>query len=279
MTERSTPKVVIWPFLLMDLVFFGLAFALFYYGHRPLLLWEVYAIILCVALGAWTFLRPFRTKLNIAESENLISAAQQIQKIEHVATQVTSSTSLWQAVHEETSKTAAAAKQVADQIAHEAKSFSEFLLKANDTEKGHLRLELEKLKRGETEWLEVLVRMLDHVFALRQGAVRSGQPRLIEQLTNFQNACLDTARRVGLNAFIAAANETFDPEKHQLIEGQSADSNTQISETVACGYSFRGQLLRPVIVRLKAENSEATEPSRPEEKATEPVPVSGELPL
>lgn len=281
MTERSTPKVVIWPFLLMDLVFFGLAFALFHYGHRPnLLLWEAYAIILCVGMGAWTFLQPFRTKLNIAESENLISAAEQIKKIEHVATQVTSSTSLWQAVQEETSKTATAAKQVSDQISREAKSFSEFLQKANDTEKSHLRLEVEKLRRAESEWVEVLVRMLDHVFALHHGALRSGQPRLIEQLTNFHNACVDTARRVGLTPFTAEANEPFDTQKHQLIEGQVAPANAQISETVAAGYRFRGQLIRPVIVRLKSE-ANTTPPGAfaNEKKVAEAVPVSGELPL
>ena len=42
-------------------------------------------------------------------------------------------------------------------------------------------------RRGEGEWLQVLVRMLDHVYALHQGASRSGQPKLIEQVGNFQN--------------------------------------------------------------------------------------------
>src|SRR5690606_6156946 len=107
----------------------------FHFGHRPLLLWEVYAIILCVALGAWTFLRPFQTRLKLVESANLISAAEQIRKIEHVATQVSSSTSLWQAVQEESSRTAATAKQLAEQMTREAKSFAEFLQKANDSEK------------------------------------------------------------------------------------------------------------------------------------------------
>ena len=47
----------------------------------------------------------------------------------------------------------------------------EFLAKANDSEKGFLRLEVDKLKRAEGEWLQTLVRILDHVNALHQGAL------------------------------------------------------------------------------------------------------------
>ncbi|MFN7138038.1 MAG: nucleotide exchange factor GrpE [Limisphaerales bacterium] len=278
MKEHSTPKVVLWPFLLMDLVFFGLAFAIFHFGHRPLLLWEVYAIILCVALGAWTFLQPFRTKLRMSESENLVDAAREIKKLEHIAEQVTSSTSLWQSVQEQSAKAAGNAKVLSDQITREAQAFQEFLQRANDSEKNHLRLEIEKLKRGEAEWLEVLVRIMDHVYALRQGAIRSGQARLIEQLTNFQAACVDTARRVGLNPFVAAADEAFDPQKHQLLEGKNAEPGAAIGETIACGYSFRGQLVRPIIVRLKSEMP-PSEPAPRAKKVAEPVPTSGELPL
>jgi hypothetical protein len=57
--------------------------------------------------------------------------------------------------------------------------------------KNHLRLEIEKLRRGEGEWLQVMVRVLDHVQALHLAGQRSGQRNLIEQLTHFQNSCRD----------------------------------------------------------------------------------------
>ena len=69
------------------------------------------------------------------------------------------------------------------------------VLKNLDVDLRKVRLEVEKLRRAEGEWLQVLVRVLDHVYALHLGALRSGQPNLIEQLSNFQNACRDAARR------------------------------------------------------------------------------------
>jgi len=44
----------------------------------------------------------------------------------------------------------------------------------NDSEKTTLRLEVEKLRRGELEWLQALVHILDHVFALHTAAMHSG---------------------------------------------------------------------------------------------------------
>jgi molecular chaperone GrpE (heat shock protein) len=109
------------------------------------------------------------------------------------------------------------------------------------------------LRRAEADWLQVLVRMLDHVFALRVGAQRSGQPRLIEQLGNFQNACNDAARRVGLTPFVPSDADSFDPERHQLAEGDSKTAiGAKVGETVAAGYSFQGKLLRLALVRLRA---------------------------
>ena len=61
--------------------------------------------------------------------------------------------------------------------------------------------------------------MLDHVYALNQAAQRSGQPALIEQLSHFQNACRDAARRVGLTAYVATPSEPFEATRHQLADG------------------------------------------------------------
>ena len=70
-------------------------------------------------------------------------------------------------------------------MAAEVREFSEFMQKMNDSEKAALRLEIEKLRRGEGEWLQVLVRILDHVFLLHAAAMRSGQPKLVGQISQF----------------------------------------------------------------------------------------------
>src|SRR5207249_377233 len=161
-------------------------------------------------------------------------------------------TSQWQSIQEQAQKTAAGSEALVARMASEAKAFCEFLERANDTEKANLRLEVEKLRRSENEWVQVLVRVLDHVYALHQGALRSGQPRLLEQVGNFQSACRDTARRVGLTPFIATAAEPFDAQRHQLAEPDTkASPGSLISETIATGFTFRGKLLRPALVRLQ----------------------------
>jgi molecular chaperone GrpE (heat shock protein) len=100
--------------------------------------------------------------------------------------------------------------------------------------------------------------MLDHVYALHQGASRSGQPTLIEQVGSFQNACRDAARRVGLTPFTASEAEPFDAERHQLVEeGPTPPADAVVGETVAVGYTFQGRLLRPALVRLRGNDAVA----------------------
>jgi molecular chaperone GrpE (heat shock protein) len=119
------------------------------------------------------------------------------------------------------------------------------------------------MQRGEKDWIQVSVRMLDHVYALHLGAVRSGQPNLIAQLSNFQNACRDAARRVGLTPFAAEPAEPFDEQRHQLLEGQKTPADgAVIAETLATGYTFQGRLLRPALVRLRESNGDAGQQER-----------------
>ncbi len=144
------------------------------------------------------------------------------------------------------------------------KAFTEFMQRANDSERATLRLEVEKLRRAEADWLQVLVRMLDHVYALHQGALRSGQPNLIEQLGSFQNACRDAARRVGLTPFAPNEAEPFDAQRHQLVEdGAQPPPDAVVAETIAAGYTFQGRPLRPALVRLR-ESPAAVAAASPE---------------
>src|SRR5258705_8318008 len=123
---------------------------------------------------------------------------------------------------------------------------------ASDGEKAHLRLEVDRLRRTEENWLQVLVMMLDHVYALHLAGRRSGQQNIVQQLSAFQNACRDVARRVGLIPFEAQSIEPFNPKMHQLLNGEGEKSTGQIAETLAPGYMFQGQLLRGAVVSLQS---------------------------
>ncbi len=256
MHDLLSPKVPKWPFMTGDLLLLGTAAFLAAQEGRPLGFGMSLAVAACVAAGAWLAIVPFvleyRSVARVAEARVLTTALEQMKKLEAVAAQINSATASWQFVQDGAEKTAAAAKSMAERMAAELESFQQFMQRANDGEKANLRLELEKMHRAQSDWLQTLVRMLDHVYALHLGALRSGQPNLIEQLTNFQNACHDAARRVGLTPVVAAIAEPFDPERHQLAEGDGdATLKGAVAETIAAGYTFQGRMLRPALVRLQ----------------------------
>jgi molecular chaperone GrpE (heat shock protein) len=106
------------------------------------------------------------------------------------------------------------------------------------------------MRRGEAEWLQVLVRILDHVFLLHAAAARSGQPKVADQIAQFQNACRDAARRIGLTPFVATPDEPFNAERHQAVDESKPPADAFVAETIGAGYTFQGKLLRPALVRL-----------------------------
>jgi molecular chaperone GrpE (heat shock protein) len=117
---------------------------------------------------------------------------------------------------------------------------------------------------------------LDHVFLLHAAAARSGQPKVAEQISQFQNACRDAARRIGLAPFAAAQDEKFNAERHQTVDDSKPAANATVAETIGAGYTFQGKLLRPALVKLREENP-VVEKIEPPEQAVE---KSGdELPL
>ena len=270
MSERTAPKLNKTPFLVGDALLLAVAAWLVFRAGPPLNLWHNALVAGCVALGAWLgimpFLIEFRTALRFAEADRLASAVEQIQRLQSVGDQIASATGRWQTVQEAADQTSRSAKEIADQITTEARKFAESMEKAHDAEVRNLRLEVEKLHRAEGDWLQVVVHTLDHVFALRMAAVRAGQTGLIEQLGNFQNACRDVARRIGLTAVEAAPGTPFDEAIHQVHEGQAPADGAVIAQMLATGYTYQGQLVRPVLVTLKSANPAAPEkPSAPEE--------------
>ena len=259
MSNQIAPRLPKWPFLLSDGLLLGLTALIYFQGDRPMGPSRILASVLCAAAGAVLAVLPFvleyRAIVRLAEAEGLATVVSQIQNLEQLAAQIGYATNQWQIVRESSDKTANAAREIAQGMAAELKAFNEFLKRASEDERTTLRLEVDKQRRAELEWLQVLVRMLDHVYALHQAALRSQQPGLIDQLGSFQNACRDAARRVGLTPFTAATAEPFDRQRHQLADSKSeVPEGATIEETIATGYTFQGKLVRPALVRLRNGN-------------------------
>ena len=151
-------------------------------------------------------------------------------------------------------------------MASEVRDFNEFQKKMNDAEKGALRLEVEKLRRAEGEWLQVVARILDHIFALYLAAARAGQPELTEQISHFQNACRDAARRVGVTPFAIEPGEPFDAERQRVHGVEKPAAAAVVAETLAPGLTFQGRLIRPALVRLREPAAPVIAPAPPAEE-------------
>jgi molecular chaperone GrpE (heat shock protein) len=261
MTERRLPSITKWPYYAADVLLVGVALWIVNHYPQPLPFWPATLMAGCVVaaavIGVWPHRLEYQTAVQFAEADGLTSAIKEIRNVQAVAEQIRLATGQWQGVQEHSGKTVAAAKEVSDRIAAEAHAFTEFMQKANDSEKVTLRLEVEKLRRSQGEWLQVLVHLLDHVFALHQAGARSGQPNLEAQLGRFQEACRDVVRRVGLIPFEAGADDLFDAEKHQLPEGQPQPMpEARITQTLAAGYTYQGQLVRRSIVAVQQSQTE-----------------------
>ena len=276
MSDTTNWKVPKWPFLLGDALLIASAYFFVLHEPKPSEHWEIPAA--CVALGAilgcLPFVLDYRAIVKVIETSALGSITEKIQNLEKLAAQITAATNEWMNAQVQAEKTSAGAKEISEKMAAEFREFTGFMQKMNDSEKSSLRLEVEKMRRGEAEWQQVLVRILDHVFLLHAAAARSGQPKVAEQISQFQNACRDAARRVGLTPFLAAPDEKFNTERHQLMDGEPKPADgALIAETVGAGFTFQGKLLRPALVRLREKTPVAKKEELPEEKSDRELPV------
>ena len=269
MNDTSDWTVPKWPFVSAYVVLLAVAAAVMVKAARPISETEMLATVGCVLLGSLLACLPFILEYHatgkLVELNSLGTVAEQLRDLKKYAEQIAAATDQWARVQETTKghaeKTAAAAQEIAGRMTEEIREFNEFQVKLNDTEKGALRLEVEKLRRGEGEWLQVVARILDHIFALHNAAARSGHADLAEQIGNFQNACRDTARRVGLVPFSAAPEEKFDARKHRVHGVENPPADALVAETLAPGLTFQGRLIRPALVRLLPTETPAAEPA------------------
>ena len=278
MTHRATPSLVKWPFMMGDLLLLALAGLIVNRSPDSFAFWPLGCLVVCVALGAWIavypFLAEYRAAIRMAESEGLNEAAAKIGQMESVAQKIGEATSQWQDIQNQATQTSSAARSITEQMASEAKAFAEFMKNTNDSEKAHLRLEVEKLKRSENDWIQTLVMLMDHVYGIYAAAVRSGKQPLIAQLSQYQRACREVVRRVGLVPVDVKDGEPYQETAHQLAdpEGELPESPV-IGLTLATGYTYQGKVIRKPLVSLQKEAA----PAASDEQAPAPVPKTGDL--
>lgn len=283
MTETPDWKCSKWPFLLADVVLLGIAAAFIFLTKQPVSHAFIYAAAGCAAVGALLACIPYYLDYcaagKLIEVHAVGDVSEKISDLKNTAAQISTATDQWARVQEATKghadKTTTAAAEIADRMTSEVREFTQFQAKMNDTEKAALRLEAEKLRRSEGEWLQVVARILDHTFALHTAASRSGQPELAEQISNFQNACRDSARRVGLAQFEAANGENFDAERQRAHGVENPTADLLVAETLAPGITFQGRLVRPALVKLQEPlaptASEVETVATPAEKTESPA--------
>ncbi len=276
MSSRSVSDLPKWPFFAGDAVLLAMACLIYFQPSKsPLGAWESALVAACGLAGATLAIIPYvleyRAAVRMAENGTLASTVAEIRNLELIAAQINAATARWQVVQEHSSNSVTAAREIAQKITAEAAAFSDFLQKSHDSERTNLRLEVDKLRRMENDWLQVIVRQLDHTYALYRAAERSGQAGLIEQLGLFQNSCRDVAKRVGLVPLVPAAGELVDPQCHRHPDGETEiAAGSRIGEVVATGYTYQGRLLRPALVLPEPSPATAAEPGdqEPEPEAT-----------
>ena len=279
MNEAPVWTVPKWPFLAANASLIVLAAVVTCQAAHPLSQMVIGLACACVALGALLgclpYLWDYRATGKLIELQAVGTVAEQLADLKKYSAQIAAATDQWALVQESTKgntdQTVAAAKDIAGRMAEEIREFNEFQLKLNDTEKGALRLEIEKHRRNEGEWVQVVARILDHIFALHNAASRSGNPDLAEQIGGFQNACRDAARRVGLAPFSAAPEEKFDAQKHRAHGVENPPAGALVAETLAPGMTYQSRLLRPALVSLLDPNPSAAETVAQDLPAAAPV--------
>jgi molecular chaperone GrpE (heat shock protein) len=260
MSDHPLPVIPKWPFLCADIVLAcGAAFVIVLSAH-PIGMGPLVLCVLCLlcgaCLGVLPYLLEYRSSEHAFQSDKLQSATDQLHNLELLNVQVGTSLTQLHVVLEECAKLVSTSGSLSDQITAEAKAFKENSDKAHEAEKSSLRLEIEKFRRSETEWLQVLTGIMDHVYALHQAAVRSGQPELARQIGLFQRACRDLARRIGLVPFAPEEQQPFDPNMHHVADAEAPSApGTPIARIMATGYTYQGQLIRRALVSFGSKTS------------------------
>lgn len=266
MSDVKIPKPKYVPFLMADLVMLLVAGAIVYLNNLPLNLWQTALCVLSAIVGCVFLIIPFvleyRAALKMEETQALSSTVEKIQKLEEVARQITSATNYWQSVQNDAVKIVESTRNIQEQIAKQSREFIESITRANDVEKASLRVEVDKLEQMRKEYVEVIVRMLDQVYALYRAALSSGNQRIVEQITLFQINCRQIAERIGLVAFDGKRGDKFDNQRHINVDRKATETaNSTISGVLAPGYTYQTKMLRQALVKVADGKQEQPQPT------------------
>ncbi len=256
--DNNAPSLTKWPFVVQNVMLVGLTLWILNKFLPPQNNWERALVGLCLLVGAWAawlhckaWLQEYETKAQLQENAQLKSAVEQIAQLTEVGKLVADATSRWQAAQEASAATVQSGREVSQQMGREVVEFQQFLQQSQHTQIDHLNLEIEKLRRGEREWLQTIALILDHTHALHQAALRSGQPQVCAQLNTFQAACQDALRRVGVGVYVPEVGIGFDERTLAMMDGSpQAEPGFVVQGVAAPGISFQGQLLRKALVVL-----------------------------
>lgn len=255
MSTQKAPSLPLYAFLASDVVFVVAAWWIATRSPQPLDLAHVFAVLASLACGAvcgiLPFMRQYQAQLEMNETDKLASTVAQIRELAKIGRVVREAADQWHHAQEASSETVKAARGVFDKMAEETRSFHEFLENAHKTEINNLRLQVEKLRKTDQEWMQITVNILDHVFALYDAGQKSEHAGVARQLAQFRAACYDIVRRNGLIPFEAEPGEPYDSRKCQLKDTNfQPQPHATVDRTLATGYTFQGQLLRKALVEI-----------------------------
>lgn len=260
MSEQTVPRAAKWPFVLGDLCLLAAGGGVAWLAHSGRIPWSLSVAAVttaAVGAGAWVLVTPFlrdqEAELRLREQDNLADTLQQIQQLERAASGIAAGASNLQSGQQALQRANETSAALVQQLAAERKSFTEILQRNQDQERQTLRLELEKLRRGEEETLRVVCHLLDHNFAVYQAGQQSPHPGVAQQLAQYRAACLDAVRRLGIVAHQATPGDAFHPDFHQTVDGKAPPEDSRIAGTLACGYTVRGVGVRPIIVAIEGQ--------------------------
>ena len=248
------------PFIIGDLLLLAIAaWIIWDTGGLPdgyLLKTVVGCVVAGIFFSVLPFLLDYRAELKREEINEFQNVAEQLKSLTQLEEYIRHATSQWQSIQDHCLKTVEDAGQIGQTMSEESQRFSEVMQSMNVSEKEHLRVEIEKLRRSERDWLQAIVRVLDHVFSLHKAALQSGQQKLIHQISNFQHAVTDVVRRMGLVQQNAESGVLYNSELHQVLNKENEQFHeASVAETLAPGFTFQGRLVRLPLVRLVEKSS------------------------
>lgn len=241
------------PFVVTDLVLILTAIGILTFTQHPLSGSAVWTITLLVFSGAWIAVTPWimeqRSKTKLSELEGLKGVEESIQKMNSFSDGVNSALLSLSNVQEIAQASAQRAAEAEEKIAQYGLDFEERFSKAANYEKSALQLEIDKLKRIEKDWVSSASGMLDHILALASAGIHSGKPEIAEQMKRFRAACLEIASHAGIQPYMPAPTDLYDPEKHAVPPNAPAPAAAaKISRVLAPGFLYQGVMTRKAMI-------------------------------